>query len=143
MPFKKKYERYGLALRMQCVTFLDTGILINTICHKFLVTKSSLYCQKRIAKARGYDLDVSPILLDYYLDDAPRSGRPTLQTWERTRKMIAEVIRSKEGRNVTYRSLTSKLSVSVTTAYQMLKKEKFKPCKEFTKPRLTNIIKEA
>jgi hypothetical protein len=57
--------------------------------------------------------------------------------------MIAEVIRLKEGRNVTYRSLISKLSVFITTDFQMLKKEKFKPCKEFTKPRLANVIKKA
>jgi len=57
--------------------------------------------------------------------------------------MIAKVIRSKEGRNVTCRSLASKLSVFATTAFRMLKKEKFKLCKESTKPRLTDTIKKA
>jgi hypothetical protein len=87
---RKEYKRYGLALRVQCLTLFEVGIPLDVICQKYSVTKSSLYRWKRIAKARGYDPNVSPILFDYHLEDAPRSGRPSLQTWERTQKLLVE-----------------------------------------------------
>jgi hypothetical protein len=79
---KKKYERYGLALRIQCLTLFHASIPLHIICFKFYVLKSAVWQWNRIARAQGYDPDVSLILLVSYLEDAPRSGRPTLQTWE-------------------------------------------------------------
>jgi hypothetical protein len=75
---KKEYKRYGLALRVQCLTLFEVGIPLDVIWKKYNVIKSSLWRWKRIAKARGYDPNVSPILFDYHLEDAPRSGRPSL-----------------------------------------------------------------
>jgi hypothetical protein len=38
----KEYKRYGLALRVQCVTLFNIGIPLNIICQKYSITKSSI-----------------------------------------------------------------------------------------------------
>jgi hypothetical protein len=114
---KKKQEKYGVALRVQCVTLFDASIPLNVICSRWFVTKSSVYRWKRIAKARSYNPDIDPRLLCTHVEDAPRSSRPSLQTYERTRKMIVEVCNSKEGRNLTTRCLRGKLGISAMTVW--------------------------
>jgi hypothetical protein len=81
---KSQQSQYRVALRVQCVTLLDAGIPIDVICSQWLVTKSAIWRWKRIAKARGYNPDIDPCLLCSHVEDAPRSSRPTLQTYERT-----------------------------------------------------------
>jgi hypothetical protein len=57
--------------------------------------------------------------------------------------MIAEICRTKEGRNLSIRRLEGKIGVSATTAWRMLRKNGFRTLKESTKPGLTEAIKEA
>lgn len=140
---KKAYERYSLALRVQCLTLFEVGIPLPVICTKYNVTKSAVYRWRRIAKVRGYDPDKDPRILVSYVEDAPRSGRPTVCTWERTQQLIAEVTGSKAGCSKTCRELGQKLGVSAKSAHRILRREKFKSCKESTKPGLTEAIREA
>jgi hypothetical protein len=77
------------------------------------------------------------------VEDSPRHGCPSLQTYKRTRKVIAEVCNNKEGRNLNCRRLRGKLGVLSTTAFRMLKKNGFRSVKELTKPGLTEDIKKA
>jgi hypothetical protein len=113
---KKKQEKYRVALRVQCVTLLNAGIPLDVICSRFFVTKSAVYRWKRIAKARGYKPEIDPRLLCYHVKDSPRSSRPSLQNLARTRKMIKEICKNKEGRNLNCRKLRGKLKVSAMTA---------------------------
>jgi len=76
----KKQEKYGVALRVQCVTLFDAGVLLDVICSCFLVTKSAVYRWKRIAKAQGYKLKIDPYFLCYCVKDIPRSSRVTART---------------------------------------------------------------
>jgi transposase len=140
---KKVYERYGLALRVQCLTLFEVGIPLPIICNKYNVTKSAVYRWRRIAKSRGYDPDKDPRILMSYVEDAPRSGRPTVCTWERTQQLVAEVTGSKAGRNMTCKELGQKLGVSAKSVYRILQREQFKSCKESTKPGLTEAIIKA
>jgi hypothetical protein len=41
--FKKKQERYGIALRVQCVTLFDAKIPLDVICSRWFVTRSAVY----------------------------------------------------------------------------------------------------
>jgi hypothetical protein len=122
---KRRQERYGTALRVQCVTLLDAGIPINIICSRWFVTKSSIHRWKRIAVSRGYNPEIDPRLLCTHVEDAHRPRRPSLQTYERTREMIAEICKDKEGRNLNCRRLGGKIGVSGSTACRMLKKNGF------------------
>jgi hypothetical protein len=40
---KTRQARYRTALRVQCLTLFDAGILINIICEQWFVTKSAIY----------------------------------------------------------------------------------------------------
>ena len=40
---KRRQEKYRVALRVQCVTLLDAGILLDVICSWWLVTKSVVH----------------------------------------------------------------------------------------------------
>ena len=140
---KRRQERYRVALRVQCVTLLDAGIPLDVICSRWLVTKSAVHWWKRIALARGYNPEVDPRLLCSHVEDAPRPGRPSLQTYTRTRKMIKEICNDKEGRNLNCRRLGGRLGVSSATAYRMLKKNGFRSVKESVKPGLTEEMKKA
>jgi transposase len=86
---------------------------------------------------------MNPIIIIEHLEDAPRSSRPTLQTWERTRELIREVIGSKKGRNLSMNEIGAKLGVSRRTVYRMLRKEGFKLYKELSKPGLTKAMMKA
>ena len=65
------------------------------------------------------------------------------QTVERTPKLLEVITSSKEGRNTNCLSLGGKLGVSMKTVARVLKKSKFKSCKETTKPSLTPEMKAA
>ena len=119
------------------------GIPIPAICHKYGVTPSAIYRWARITRKGGWDPVSNPIIIAEYLEDAPRSGRPTVQAWERTQKLIREVTGSKEGRNLSLQSLGAKIGVSARTAYRMLQKEGFIHYKESTKPGLTEEMMKA
>jgi hypothetical protein len=77
------------------------------------------------------------------VEDAPRPGRPSLYTLERTWEMIAEVCKDKEGRNINCCRLKGKLRVLKNTAYCMLKENRFRRVKKLVKPRLTKAMKKA
>jgi hypothetical protein len=130
-------------LKVQCLTLWEAGVPLDFVCNKYNVLKSAVYRWRRLAYARGYNSEIDPRLMDFHVDKAPKSGRPTLQTAERTLKLLEIITSSKEGRNTNCRSLGGKLGVSMKTAARMLKKNKFKSCKETTKPGLTPEMKAA
>jgi hypothetical protein len=68
---------------------------------------------------------------------------PSLRTYKRTRKMIKEICKDKEGRNLNCWSLGGRLRVSASIAHQMLKENGFRSVKESTKPGLTEEMKKA
>jgi hypothetical protein len=113
---KTQQARYRTALRVQCLTLFDAGIPIDIICKQWFVTKSAIYRWKQIARARGYNPDIDPCLLCSYIEDAPRSGCPTLQTYKTTQKMIKEICKDKERQNLSTCHLGGKIKVSATTA---------------------------
>lgn len=139
----REYKRYALGIRISALTLYDAGIPMPIIYQKYGCTPSSVFRWARIAKQRGWHPETNPIITAEYLEDALQPGRPTVQTWERTKQLIAEATGSKEGRNLSSRSLGAKLGVSARTACRMLKKHKFRLCKESTKPGLTEAIMKA
>jgi hypothetical protein len=40
---KRRQERYGVALCVQCLTLFDAGIPLDVICSRWLVTKSAIH----------------------------------------------------------------------------------------------------
>ncbi|UNI22754.1 hypothetical protein JDV02_008615 [Purpureocillium takamizusanense] len=76
---------------------------------------------------RGFDPNQRPMVIkDEYLQDAPRSGRPTKQTEETTQQILANVGTDPHGREKTCADIARELSVngcpiSETTVWRILR----------------------
>jgi transposase len=92
---------------------------------------------------RGFKPNQSPIVLrDEWLEDAPRSGRPTKQTPDTTARTVAKVQADRYGREKSCADIAGELStegidISATTIRRILKKAGYRKTKPTRKPGLT------
>lgn len=97
---------------------------------------------------RGFDPNHVPLTLrDKWLEDAPRSGRPTKQTEQSTAAVISKVRQDRYGREKTAADIAGELSsegidISSTTVLRILKKAGFRKTKPTRKPGLTKKMKQ-
>jgi transposase len=96
---------------------------------------------------RGFDPNESPLILkDEWLEDAPRSGRPSKQTCEAVEIVVAKVQCDRYGREKTCADLAGELSqmgldISATTIWRILKRHGYRKTKPTRKPGLTKTMK--
>jgi len=116
----------------------ETGISVRQI--------NRIYAR---AIERGFEPNCRPFLLkDEWLEDAPRSGRPSKQTPENIEKVATKVRTNRYGREKTAADLAGELSlegieISASTVLRILKKAGFKKTKPTRKPGLTKAMKQA
>jgi transposase len=98
---------------------------------------------------RGFDPNTRPLIIkDAYLEDAPRSGRPTKQTEVVKETTKEKVSFDRYGREKTCADLAGELShelnidISATTVFRCLKSLGYKKTKPTRKPGLTKRMKE-
>src|ERR1700716_2176631 len=104
-----------VGIRIQCLVLLEYGVPVDLVSEITKVYKASIYRFRRIAVERGYDPGKSRQILLSYLEDAPKSGRPTLSTQEVVGKVIANVCKSVEGRYSTTAKIGHSLGISATS----------------------------
>jgi hypothetical protein len=132
-----------IGIRIQCLVLLEYGVPIDMVSFITKVHKSSIYRYRRIAIARGYNPEKSRQILLSYLEDAPRSGRPTVCTQEVVEKVIANVCKSVEGRCSTTATIGHSLGIGATSVQRILRRNGFHKVKRTMKPGLTEAMKEA
>jgi transposase len=114
----------------------ETGISIRQI--------NRIYAR---AIERGFEPNYRPFILkDEWLEDAPRSGRPSKQTPEVIDKIVSQVRHDRYGREKTAADLAGALSlegidISATTVLRILKAVGFKKTKPTRKPGLTKKMR--
>ena len=81
-----------VGIRIQCLVLLEHGIHIDIVAKITNVTKSSIYQYCQVAIAQGYDPTKSRQILLSYLEDAPKSGRPTVCTADIVQKVIVTAL---------------------------------------------------
>lgn len=97
---------------------------------------------------RGFDPNIRPLLLrNEYLEDAPRSGRPTKQTEEVKDLIISKLERDRYGREKTAAIIAGELTsqdipISASLVKLILKSAGFRKTKPTRKPGLTKKMKE-
>jgi hypothetical protein len=128
---------------IQCLVLLEYSVSIDIVFFITKVHKASIYRFRRIAIARGYDLAKSKQILLSYLEDAPKSGRPTVCTPEVVEKVIANVCASVADRCSTTASIGYTIGIRATSVQKILKRNGFHKVKRTMKPGLTDAIKEA
>jgi transposase len=86
---------------------------------------------------RGLDPSKSTTILSIYIDDAPRSGRPTKQTVELINNVISKVRQDRFGREKSCAQIAGEVGgVSSTTVWRILRAAGFRKTKPIRKPGL-------
>jgi hypothetical protein len=104
-----------VGIRIQCLVLLEYGVPIDIVSQITNVHKASIYQFRRIAVVRGYDLKKSQQILLSYLEDAPKSRRPTVCTQDVVNKIITNVCKSIEGRCNTTATIGYNARISATS----------------------------
>ena len=78
VALKQKRTYYTIRARIQALTLYELRVDLEKIKEQTGVAKSSLYKLRTKAISRGWD--PSKVLETWYVDDAPRSGRPPIST---------------------------------------------------------------
>jgi hypothetical protein len=132
-----------VGIHIQCLVLLEYDVSIDIVSFIIKVHKASIYRFRRIAIARVYDPAKSKQILLSYLEDAPKSGRPTVCTAEVVEKVIANVCTSVADRYSTTASIGYTIGIRATSVQKILKRNSFYKVKRTMKPGLTDAIKEA
>jgi transposase len=97
---------------------------------------------------RGFDPNQKPFIMkSEYVQDTPRSGRPTKQAEPAKQALVSQVHSNRYGREMPCANLAGALSqlgieISATTIWRMLKKVGFCKTKPTRKPGLTKKMRE-
>jgi transposase len=138
---------YDIATRSQILTLKLVGLSDQEIAKKLgiLVDRSTIRRLWDKAVSRGWDPGKT-LLLDSFLENAPRSGRPTKQTKENKAKVESLVVRDRYAREKTAQTIADEIAgevgVSATTVKRIMKKLRFRKTKPTRKPGLTKAMRQ-
>ena len=138
-----------IATRALVVALMSPPSSKSSVETAFLTGLSKRQVNRILAKAieRGFDLNSRPLVLrNAFLEDAPRSGRPRIQTDDITTQIINKVTRDRYGREKTCADIAGELSlegieISSLTVLRILSKAGYKKTKPTRKPGLTKKMK--
>jgi len=135
---------YDIAIRAQVVTLKALGFTNQEISSKLClaVTLTTIDRIYERALSRGFTPD-KPICLNHHVSNAPRSGRPTKQTEEKTKEVEAKVTKDRYGREKSADVIAAEVGISPSTIRTILKKAGYKKTKPTRKPGLTEDMKKA
>jgi transposase len=129
-------HRYTLAQRVQCLTLWAEGYSGRDIQMKCGVTVSGQQYIKRKAKNRGFDPTQNPRILDEYVTDGIRSGRPKHISEQIEDEMIENIEKDRAGREKSAEYLAYESGISHSSALRILRKKDLHSVKPTRKPGL-------
>jgi transposase len=137
-------RNYEIATRASIIALKASGMRTAEVYSLLNIperTISSIYAK---AIARGFDPAERPIaILDKYVEEAPRSGRPSKQTATAQEIVLAKVRTDRYGREKTCVDIAAEIpGISPTTIWRILRKAGLKKTKPTRKPGLTKIMKD-
>ena len=129
-------------VKIQALSYLSVGLKAPQVSLILKISESQLYRLRKKAIERDWEgIQTSPILLSY-VQDAPRSGRPTKQTPE-VLSTVDEYIDGHGADGAPHQSLEElayNVGISASIIKRILKKLGFKNLKITTKPGLTKSM---
>jgi transposase len=137
------FQAHDIATRVQALALYEEGITIKRIMEITGLSRSTIYDLRKKARKRGYDPTVSRIILLKYVEDAPRSGRPTKATEEQKAELLDHVRKDRTGREKSTAELGELIGVSPRTAHRILRNAGLVKRKPTWKPGLTPAMREA
>ena len=90
--------RYSIAAKIQALTLLVEGFSVAIVEKKTGIPPTTLYRIKRTAFARGFEPEKDPRILEMYVEDGKRPGRPKTITEAVEQRLLANVREDKNDR---------------------------------------------
>ena len=141
---------HDVGTRMQALALLENGVLVKTIQEITGITQSAIYWLRTNAKQRGYNPQQSKKLILAYIEDVPRSGRPTKATLEVKAKVVETISKNSTTRQLSTAAISDYINKSIgdqikqispRTTYNILKSLGYGCYKPTYKPGLTKEAK--
>jgi len=136
-------NRFSIAQRAQCLTLIAEGFSLSEIERKIGIKRATQSYMKKKAFERGFRPDQDPRILDYYVIDGPRSGRPKEITVEKEQDLLNSVRASRAGREKSSEVLAFECGISPRSALRILHKYGLNNVKPTRKPGLNPIQRKA
>jgi len=135
---------FDIATRAQAITLKVLGVPNDQIERQTGIKPRSVNDIFDRAISRGFDPNAEfPIIRDIHVEDAPRSGRPTVQTDEKQEEILKKVRRDRYGREKICAYIVTEVGgVSAMIVWRILRKAGLKKTKPTRKPGLTNKMKK-
>jgi hypothetical protein len=132
---------HDITTRAQALTMKAYGHTSNLIEHATGIKPRNLRYLWPKAINRGFNPE-APKILDIYVQDAPRSGRPTVQKPRKTSKLINRVCKNRQTRGMNTEQLAAAIGGSPMTVWRLLRKQlNIRKTKPMRKPGLTKHMK--
>ena len=93
-------KSHNSGTRVQALALVEYGIPSRLVADVTGLSQRSVIRLQRTARQRGYDPQVSKVLLTKYVEDAPRSGCPKEITPEQEEAVIDRVKKDRYGREM-------------------------------------------
>src|SRR6266516_1580934 len=129
--------RYTLVQRVHCLALMTEGLWPAEIEKKTGVKPRTQRAIKKKAQDRGYNPDEDPRILESYVVDDVRPGRPQVISEDQKEALLSKVRINRAGREKSSEVLAFELGISYSSVLRMLHKEGMTNVKPTTKPGLT------
>jgi hypothetical protein len=115
---KDSGHRYTLAQRIQCLTLVVEGFAPAYIKEKTGVSERSQRAIRKKAYDRGFDPNKDSRILESYVIDGARSGRPKETEKEKEEEILLAVRSDRSGREKSSEVLTYEAGISRSSAFE-------------------------
>jgi transposase len=132
-------HRHTIIQRVQCLTLLAEGFSGRDIKKKTGVKPSAQSYIKKRAYDRGFRPEQDPRILDYYVQDGARSGRPKEITLTTEQRLLKSVKLDRSGREKSSEVLAYECGISRSSALRILHKYGLSNVKPTRKPGLNAV----
>lgn len=142
-PRQRQRPHYSLTLRVQCLTLLTEGYPGPEIEKKTgIPRRTQLNIQKK-AQERGYCPEQDGRILEHFVEDKPRSGRPKEISIEKEQELLQNVRSNRASREKSSEILAYESNISCASALRILRKHGLHSVKPTRKPGLNPTQKAA
>jgi hypothetical protein len=134
--------RYTLVQRIHCLVLATEGYSATEIERKTGISQRSQQAIRKKAYDRGFRPEEDPRILESYVIDGKRSGRPKEILEDTEKALLASVREDRSGREKSSEVLAYEQGISQSSALRILHSNRLTNVKPTTKPGLTPAMRK-
>lgn len=135
--------RYSLAERVQALTLHSVGFSTQQIFERIKIPPRTTRNIIQKALSRGYRPEEDPRILNHFVEDGMKSGRPKEIGEDTENEVLSAVCRDRNGREKSTEVLAYEFGISSSSILRILKKHGFSNVKVTRKPGLSEAQRKA